>query len=111
MVEYKFGKKIISNKATTQANIRVYCGCKYEYKEHIKKLGAKFDMNLKSWYFDFDADELYKNDKLCTFGYKPHTVRITGTIKNNVLPNHLIIDDIHDLINFRNDMLKLGDKI
>ena len=97
---YKFGKK------ENKKNIRVYCGCKYELKDKIKKFGAKFDSSSKSWYFDYDYDELCKNDKLGTYGFKPHTVNIIGEIKNSVLPHHLIIDDVFDLINFRNSLDK-----
>ena len=94
-LNYKFRNK-------TKANIRVYCGCKYECKDDIKNVGAKFDSSLKSWYFEFNYNDLCKNEKLTIFGFKPHTVRITGSIEDCVLPTHLIIDDVFDLLNFRN---------
>ncbi len=32
--------------------MKIYCGVKYDDKEKAKKLGAKWDVGRKGWYFN-----------------------------------------------------------
>ena len=51
--------------------LQIFVGVKYDNKEDAKKLGAKWDANLKKWYFTFDLVEFTKNESLHTFNFKP----------------------------------------
>ena len=51
--------------------VQIYCGVKYENKDDAKMLGAKWDTNLKKWYFSHDVVEFTNNESLHTFNFKP----------------------------------------
>jgi hypothetical protein len=51
--------------------LQIFVGVKYDNKDEAKKLGAKWDANLKKWYFTFDLVEFTKNETFHTFNFKP----------------------------------------
>jgi hypothetical protein len=54
--------------------IKIFVGVKYEDKELAKSVGAKFDPNSKSWYFQYEFEEFATNADKHTFWFKPHKV-------------------------------------
>ena len=54
--------------------MKIYIGVKYDDKEKVKKLGAKWDVSRKGWYFQFNINEFLNNEELNTFQFKPFLV-------------------------------------
>ena len=54
--------------------MKIYCGVKYDDKEKAKKLGAKWDVARKGWYFQFNINEFLNHEELNTFQFKPFSV-------------------------------------
>ena len=52
----------------------VFCGVRYENKEDAKKLGAKWNSEKKSWYFQFNINEVQNNENIHTYSFKPFSL-------------------------------------
>ncbi len=50
-------------------NDNIYCRCKYEWKDNLKKLGFKWKAEIKKWYIPVDkfTKELYEKTQVTKF--------------------------------------------
>ena len=50
-------------------NDNIYCRCKYEWKDNLKKLGFKWKAEIKKWYIPIDkfTKELYEKTQVTKF--------------------------------------------
>jgi hypothetical protein len=51
--------------------IRVHCDVKFADEDIAKSLGAMWNMEDKSWYFQYRIGAFFNDDSLNTFHYKP----------------------------------------
>jgi len=61
--------------------IIIYCAVSFNDKALAKKLGAKWDMDKKKWFWEFDFDDFYfgeNRDNLHTYFFKPFLVGSIG---------------------------------
>lgn len=52
---------LISNIKETLVSNKTYINIKYDYRVEVKKLGAKWDMNRKKWYYEDNISDENKN--------------------------------------------------
>jgi ribonuclease HI len=52
---------LISNIKETPVNNKRYINIKFDYKDDIKKLGAKWDLSCNKWYYEDNISEVNKN--------------------------------------------------
>ncbi len=53
-----------------EQQFKVFVNIKYVEKDTVKKLGAKYNPDNKSWYFIFDEDDLLSDILIHIYGYK-----------------------------------------
>jgi hypothetical protein len=51
--------------------VRLYCIIPYARKDEAKKRGAKWDINKKQWYFQYNLKDFFENKDLHTYDYEP----------------------------------------
>jgi len=68
--------------------IQIFCGVKFSDKDQAKALGAKFDMENKSWYFQYEIDDFYSNKNNHTYQFKPHDVMLHCAVRLDDNRNH-----------------------
>lgn len=76
---YAFGKK--KQVETIEPQVKIYCNVAYCFKDDAKIKGAKWDADMKKWYFIYNFEDFKDNKKLHTFIYPPFKIVKIGDIK------------------------------
>jgi hypothetical protein len=61
--------------------LKIYCNVAFCNKDDAKAKGAKWDGDIKKWYFKLDYQEFKENKKIHTYTFPPFKVEFIGDIK------------------------------
>ena len=71
-INYKKMKSMFNKTKIVQSEkVKIYCEVQFARKDEAKEKGARWDMDKKLWFFQYDLKEFFDNKELHTFDFEP----------------------------------------
>jgi hypothetical protein len=80
--------------------VKLYCDVPYKRKDEAKQKKAKWDMDKKMWFFEYDLNEFFKNKELHTYDFEPLGPKIINFNSENhkdLTINKVINNVLHEI--------------